>query len=174
MATKPTTPLVFDPADHYGRTGGPTAIQRHAALGAWAASGMFMVGSIIDVGVLWLLQRQDQPQWEFVAIANTLDAFPRFALAIALLYAALYFGRSSSIAVYRVAAVGLVFLGLAAAALGALMVTDYFALAKLAGQQPQALEMIRTTSIRAVILSGVYVILLVPLGIIGLRRPKSE
>ncbi|HEX7050643.1 MAG TPA: hypothetical protein VF188_10610 [Longimicrobiales bacterium] len=153
---------------------GVAAFAPHVGLAMLAAGLGYLIGSIIDVGVLWGLQRQAVPQWEFVAIGNTLEAFPRFTMALAFLYGALYFRRSERVAAYRVLAVGLLLGGIAAAALGALLLTDYLALARVAAGQAGALDLLRTTTFKGLALSGLFTVTLVPIGLLGLRRPGGR
>ena len=69
----------------------PTSARVSSSAGPTSAAVMvaglvYFVGSLIDLGILWLGQRQAGLQWEFVAITNTADAMPRLILALALLY----------------------------------------------------------------------------------------
>lgn len=146
---------------------------RHVTRGLWFMTGVLLIGSVIDLGVLWVLQRQNQPQWEFVAIANTLDAFPRFALALAGAYLALFVGRSTSLISFRVLATAAILLGVVSAALGALMVTDYLALAKLASTQQQVVAALKSAMVKAGALSVFFCMASLLVGILGWRRPSS-
>lgn len=148
------------------------ALGKNASLGMWAVGGLFMIGSLIDLAVLWLLQRQESPQWEYVAVANTLEALPRFGLAVAFFFAALHFRRSTSMGMYRVVGALMVVLGLFAAVLGVIAVTDYYVLAEFA-QGPDALGALQSTSAKAVALSALYFWTLVPLGVLAARRPRE-
>lgn len=167
-----SAPVVAAPARKNGTAIRAEAFGLNASMAMWAVGGLFLVGSLIDVGVLWLLQRQDNPQWEFVAIVNTLEAFPRFGLAAAFFFAALYFRRSVSLGMYRLVAGVMVALGLVAALLGAMVITDYYVLSEFA-QGPEALAALQSTSAKAVALSMLYFWVLVPLGILGARRPRG-
>ena len=152
-------------------TGGPR-FGRHAALAFLAAGRVMLGGTIIDLGVLWIGQRQANPQWEFVAVANTLDAFPRLVLSLALLVGALYLGDSGSLLAYRILAAGFLLLGVAGAGLGGLMVTDYLALRR--AVNPEGYAVFRSTAFKAAAVSALYVVVLLPLGIKGLRGPKRS
>lgn len=143
----------------------------HVSLGMAAAGFALLVGSSLDLGILWLAQRESVPQWEFVAIANSLEAFPRFAIALSLLYASLYFRGSDSLAAFRALGFGLVLLGILGGVLGTLMVLDYLTLQ---GQvAAEGLAAFRSTALKALVLSALYVLLFCPLGLLGLRRPDG-
>lgn len=175
MATKvQDVPVLFSKAAKKERTvAADLGGARLASLGAAAAGFLMLVGSTVDLGVLWILQSQNTPQWEYVAVSNTMDAIPRLVLGTALLYLALYLRGSTSIALYRVLAGIMILLGLFAAGFGAIIVTSYFALVKMV-TQPEAYTMLRSIAIKSVALSGLYFVVLVPLGMLGMRRPRAE
>jgi hypothetical protein len=147
-------------------------VERLAAVGALAAGLVMLVGTAVDLGVLWFLQRQAGAQWEYVAIANTLESAPRIVLGIAFLYGALHLFGVRALGAYRALAGLMITFGLFAAGMGAIITTSYFALASMV-TQPEAYVMLRSIAIKAIALSGLYFIVLVPLGIIGLRRPRT-
>src|SRR5690606_12644839 len=130
------------------------------------------LGSLVDLGILWIAQYQASPQWEFVAIASTLEGLPRFVMAIAFFYAALYLRRSQSLAAYRALGAGVLVLGLAGAGLGLLALMDYLALAGLVEGMPESLT--RSSALKAAALGGVFFFLLVPLGFVALRHPRGR
>lgn len=129
---------------------------------------VYFVGSLVDLGVLWFLQRQPGVQWEFVAVTNTVAALPGLMLAVALLYAAASFGSWSSAGLERALAALLLVLGLASAGLAGLAVLNYLSVVG-AGSGPSG-ELIRATMMKTLGLCGLYFVLLVPAGIVGLRR----
>jgi hypothetical protein len=144
-----------------------------AAVGVFAAGFVMLVGSLLDVGILWVLQRQSNPQWEYVAVANTMEAVPRLVLGLGLLYAAAYLGGVASLWIYRVLAVFLVLLGLFSMACGALILSSYLALAKVV-TDPEGHLVLRSVAIKALGLSSLYVAVLIPVGIWGMRRPRQR
>lgn len=153
------------------RTYTADALIGHGVRGLWAGAGVLLLGSAIDLAVLWGLQFQSSLQWEFVAIVNTLEAYTRLVLGVALIFAALAVGRTTSLARYRVAGILFLALGIVAAALGFLLLTDYFPLSRMAENQAAARNALTVTAAKGLMLSGVYTIVLVPLGILGLRKP---
>jgi hypothetical protein len=152
----------------------PADFAVHVARGMWAAGAVFLAGSLVDLFVLWFLQRQNQPQWEFVAIANTMDSLPRFALAMAFFYLALHLRKATSLWAYRSVAALALLLGLVGGALAALILTDYFVLAEFARAQGGAMAMLKSTTLKAGALGGMFFVLFVPLGFLGMRRPRSR
>lgn len=166
MATR----ILLDRSRHApARTFSPEAFAPHAGTALAAAALVLLTGTAIDLGVLWLGQRAPNPHWEFVAIASTLEAYPRLALGVAALAVALYLRQSGSLAAYRALGIAFLALALAAATLGAVLATDYLALVRTV--RPEALPIFRSTAFKAGALSALYVALLAPAGIATLRRP---
>lgn len=145
---------------------------KHGTRGLVAAAAVLLLGSFVDLVVLWGLQYRSNLQWEFVAIVNTLEAYTRLILGLGLIYAVLAIGRSTSLVRYRITSGALLLLGLVAGVLGVLLLTDYFPLAQIAEGQPGAAGALTVTAAKGLMLSAVYTLVLVPLGILGLRKPK--
>jgi hypothetical protein len=143
-----------------------------AALAAFAAGFIMLTGALIDLGSVWLFQRESSPQWEFVAISNTVESVPRMLFAIAFLFLALHLRATVSMAGYRVLASIMVFLGAASAALGALAAMSYFALAPLV-TQPAVYTAMRGVAMKTIGLSVLYAIVAIPIGIYCMRRPRG-
>ena len=129
------------------------------------------MGSLVDLGVLWLGQRQPGVQWEFVAVTNTAQAWPRFVMGVAFAYLGAHVGSKSADWVFRSLGGLTLLLGVGAAALGGLAALNTVTM--LNGVTGQGSAMIKVASAKTLILCALYVILLVPLGIMGLRGPKS-
>lgn len=165
-----TTPLVVSTAK-VKAVHAPEGFRVHASLGLAGAGLVFLVGTLLDLAILWIFQRQASPQWEFTALASTSEGLPRLVLAFALIYAALYTRGSTSLLTYRMLGLGLILVGLAGAVVGALMVTDYFVLR--GGINPESGQLFHSMVIKTLSLCAMYVFLLVPIGVLGLRRPKS-
>ncbi len=145
-----------------------------AAQAFWAAGGVLLAGTVLDWLVLWLLQRQSSTQWEYVALQNSLEAIPRAAIGLALIAGGLYLGRARSAGGFRAVGVAFLLLGLAAAAIGALLVMDYFVLGKMvAGRVPVAHAMLKTVTVRSLALSALMTIVLGATGILGMRRLRA-
>lgn len=140
----------------------------------WASGAVFFIGSALDLLILWFFQRQSQPQWEFVAISNTVDALPRFAIAIAFFYLALHLRRSAALGGYRAVGFLSLLLGLGGATLTALIITDYFALAAIARAQPQAMHMLKSLTLKTGALGILFFLIFTPLGFQSMRRPLGR
>ncbi len=145
--------------------------RRHVARGFYAAGVIFLVGTSLDLAILWVFQRQPGPQWEFSALASTAEGLPRLVLAIALLYGGLYTAASTSLLSYRVLALVAILIALAGAAVGGLMLSDFFVLRRQVSAE--GLWIFRSTVLKTLVLCGMYVFVLFPLGVLGLRRPRS-
>lgn len=165
-----TTPLVVSTAK-VRAVHAPEGFRRHASLGLAGAGLIFLLGTLLDFAILWIFQRQASPQWEFTALASTSEGLPRLVLAFGMIYAALYIRGSTSLLTYRLLGLGTILVGLAGAVVGGLMVTDYFVLR--AGVNPEAAHLFRSMTLKTLSLCAMYVFLLVPIGVLGLRRPKS-
>ena len=145
--------------------------RRHVARAFAAAGLIFLVGSVLDLGILWIFQRQPNPQWEFTALATTAEGLPRLVLALALLYGGLYLGGSTALMAYRLVALTAIGVALAGAAVGGLMLTDFFVLRR--EVSPESIWIFRSTVAKTLALCAMYVFVLLPLGVLGLGRPKS-
>ncbi len=151
---------------------GLAAFAPYVSRALWAGGIILLVGTAIDLGILWFAQRQDSMQWEFVAITNTVEAFARPVIALALMYAAFYFSESQPLVLLKVLAVFAVALGLAGGLLGVLLATDYLALVR--SVAPEAQAVFRSTVFKAGALAATYLVVLVPIGVMGLKKPKTK
>lgn len=145
---------------------------RAVAMVLWAVAIIYLIGTILDLGILWVLQRQDNVQWEFVAVTRTVEGWPRMILAVAAAFLALYVrGNSSRIAFGLLGAV-LIVLGLGGAGLGALAVMEYLPLHRMA--EGAGADMLRSSTVKTLTLSALYFLLLVPAGVLALRGPRRS
>jgi hypothetical protein len=145
--------------------------RRHASWGLSAAGWIFLLGTVLDLGILWVFQRQEGAQFEFTALASTAEGLPRIVLAVALLYAGLYVGGSTSLIAFRLLGLLLIGVALLGAVVGALMLTDYFVLRR--DVTAEALWIFRSTTVKTLALCAMYVMILVPVGALGMRRPRT-
>lgn len=141
--------------------------RRHSASVILVTGVVFLLGTAIDFGVLWLLQRGSGLQWRFVASTQTAEGVPRMILGLGLLYLALYLRRSTSMAAYRILGATLLLVGLGSIALGMTIATTYLTMVD--SVDPAALLAFRSTTMKSGGLAGLYIVTLVPLGIAGLR-----
>jgi purine-cytosine permease-like protein len=65
----------------------------------------------------------------------------------------------------------LLLLGLAGAVIGALVLTDYFVVR--GSVEPRGQRVFMSMALKALTLSALHVLILVPVGVLGLRRPKG-
>ena len=146
------------------------ALRRAFALSMLGAGLLLTLGSMIDTGVLWIAQRQGSPQWEFVATTNTLNALPRLMLGVALLVGAAYAARVSLPSTRLVLMAVVALIGLAGLALGSLVTLDYFELRT--SVNAQALPALRSEAVKALGISLLDVVALVPIGLMGMRGSR--
>ncbi len=136
---------------------------------AWAGV-VYAVAIVVDVAILWFGQNQDSVQFEFVALSRTAEAFPRFILATALIYAGLGILKSASLAVYRLLSAWVLALGVAALAVVGLTVLNYLTMASTV--TPEAKQLFRSAVVKTGGLGALYVLFLIPLGILGFRTRR--
>ena len=130
---------------------------------------LMIIGSTVDLGTLWLLQRQPGPQWEFVALSRTVESVPNFAMGVAFLFLTLHLFQAKSRRLYSMAAVVFISLGVASAGLVTLMGLNYLTLVP--NINPEALPTFKSSSLKVLALGGLYVVVLLPAGVFGLRSP---
>ena len=144
---------------------------RGAALAALAAGFIMLFGVLLDIGILWLLQRQDSPQWEFTAITNTVESVPRLVFAVGFLFIGFHLRGTAGLGWYRVLSVLFILVGVFSVALAGLLALSYFQLGKLV-TQPEVYTALRSIAIKTIGLSAVYALVAIPSGILALRRPR--
>ena len=133
---------------------------------------VYLVGSLVDLGILWFAQRQPSLQWQFLAITNTVEAWPRMVLAIGLLHVGLHVGGSNSAPFYRSLGVLLAVMGALAAVMGVSMALTY---ARVSGDVTgEAAVVLRSSAIKTELLCTLYVVTLLPVGLMGSLGPRSQ
>lgn len=148
------------------------AFAGNAVRALWAAGLLFLIGSLADLVLLWGMQRRaDDPLWEFGALQNTIEGTPRIVLAVAMIWVALHIRGSTSLVTHRLLASIILLLGLVGAAIGAMMVTDYFVLR--GNVQGPDQRIFASAVLKALTLSGLHLVVLVPVGVMGMRRPRG-
>ena len=131
-----------------------------------------IIGSSVDLGTLWLLQRQPGPQWEFVALSRTVESVPNFAMGVAFLFITLHLFEAKSRSLYSMAAVVFIGLGVASAGLVTLMGLNYLSLVP--SINPEALPTFKSSALKVLTLGALYVVVLFPAGVLGLRGPGKR
>ena len=150
----------------------PHALAVHASRFFFGAGAVLFLGVLFDVFTLWVFQRQDTVQWEFVALNTTTNAFPMLLVSAALMYGALVVGRSDSIRAYRTLAIVVIFLGVAGLFVGFLLGTNYLALQSLLPQESKAL--FRSMAVKGGGVSAVFGLVTLVVGALGLRSPRPR
>jgi hypothetical protein len=136
---------------------------------AWAGV-VYLVAIVVDVSILWLGQRQEGLNFEFVALNRTAEAFPRFILATALIYAGLALTRTISLPLYRAMAGWVLVLGTMALIVVTLTILNYLSMASTV--TPEAKAIFRSAVVKTGGLGALYVLFLIPLGIVGFRTRR--
>ncbi|HEX6211667.1 MAG TPA: hypothetical protein VF136_12875 [Methylomirabilota bacterium] len=171
MRDRPT-PIVVGSSDPGRPVRSAASFRRAASWALWGTAIVFLVGSVLDLVILWLFQRQPNPQWEFTAVAISAEGLPRILLGVALAYGALQLRDSASLLAYRLLAVGLIAVGVIGAVLGGLMLSDYFILRS--SVNPEAVGVFRSGVFKTLALCAMYVFVLLPVGVAAWRRPRGS
>ena len=132
---------------------------------------IYLVGTLVDLGILWFGQRQAGLQWEFVALTNTVEAWPRLVLGLGMMYLGVYIGDVRAQWPYRVLSGSVLLLGVGALALGGLMALNYLQVRD--GMPAESASIVNSSVLKTGILCGLYVLLLIPSGVMGLFGLKS-
>jgi hypothetical protein len=156
-----------------GGIASPEVLARHAARVFAAVSLVLVAGVVLDLFTLWVLQRQDTPQWEFVALSTTTNAYPLLLISLVLVYGALALSRSSSVKAYRLAAIVSIVFALAGIGVGFLVATNYLAISREAARSAgPAVTLFKSQALKAGALSALFGGVLMLVGLLGLRMPK--
>jgi hypothetical protein len=144
----------------------------NAGRALWAAGLIYLIGSLADM-VLGMAVGSDwgNPAWEYTVTSGAVEGTPRIVLAIALIWVAMYIRGSSSLATYRVFSLLLIAIGALCAVLGAVAISDYFILRPML--EGEALRVGTNILLKTLTLSGLQVVLLIPVGVMGVRRPRA-
>jgi hypothetical protein len=163
--------IVGPPVERYAPSIAPS-LERPVVAALFAAGLVFIAGSIADYVILWLINRQDGPQWEISAVVTTVEGMSRILLGIALVFAALYVRGRPSIWLRRVLGIGLLSTAFAGLVLAALMAMDFLALRSLV--RPEAMATFQAATAKTLFLCGLYIILTGPAGVIALRTRRGR
>lgn len=134
---------------------------------AIVAGLIYLLGHLLDFGILWIFQRQPGIQWEFVALARSAEAFPDLIVATALVYLGLQLTNSLGVWRNRALSTWVILMGLAGLAIMAVMVLNYLSIR--ADVAPAAADAVRSSVIKTVSLAALYAVFLIPAGILGFR-----
>jgi hypothetical protein len=147
-------------------------LARPAAAALLAAGLVFVAGSLADYVILWLINRQDGPQWEFAAVTTTVEGMSRIVLGVALVYAGLHLRARPSVWLRRALGAALLLIALAALVLAALMAMDFLALRNVV--RPEAIATFRATTGKTLFLCAIYALVALPAAVVSLRSGRSR
>ncbi len=150
---------------------GANGYSRHAGLACVGAGLIFLVGSLLDVAILWGFQRGAGPAWEFAALSTTIEGTPRIALGAALMAAGLWVRGSTSLLMYRTIGLIMLLTGIAGAIIGGMLLSDYFILRRDVDAAQRVL--FNSAALKVLALSGLHAFVLIPIGVLGMRRPRN-
>ena len=144
----------------------------NAARALWAAGLIYLIGSLADIVLLVVVNSNwGNPAWEYAVTSGTVEGTPRVVLAIALIWVAMYIRGVSSLATYRLFSVLLIAIGVLSGVFGAVGVSDYFILRPML--EPSTVKDATHVLLKMITLSGLQVLLLIPVGVMGVRRPRA-
>jgi hypothetical protein len=144
--------------------------EQNAARVLWAAGLLYLIGSLADVILAWFVNADPgNPNSEFITLSSTVEGTPRIVLAVALIWVALHIRGSASLITQRFFGLILILLGIGGAIVGAMMVSDYFVIR---GQVlPEEQTVFASIVLKTLTLSALHLVLLVPVGVLAVRRP---
>jgi len=137
---------------------------------ALGAGFVYLLGSLFDLWILWFGQNAGNVQYEFVALTRTTEGFPRLFVATALIYVGFYIGGKAGPATYKVLAGWVLVLGVVALAVLALLGLNYASISSMVTEEGR--DEFRWSIIKSGGLSVLYIVSLLPLGILGFSTRK--
>ena len=134
------------------------------------AGFVYLLGSLFDLWILWFGQNPGNIQYEFVALTRTTEGFPRLFVATALIYLGFFVGEKAGPVTYKVLAGWLLALGFGALAILGLLGLNYAGIS--ANVAEEGRDIFRWSMIKAGGLCVLYIVSLLPLGILGFSTRK--
>ncbi|HUL70843.1 MAG TPA: hypothetical protein VLT17_11480 [Gemmatimonadales bacterium] len=127
-----------------------------------------LLATILDLAVLWAVQRQPNAQWEFTAVVTTLDHYSLLLIGLGAILGGCYLRgvdrRWVAVSVGLIALVG----ALGAVGLGLLLAKDFLAIRKVI--EPDAIAGFRAAVVKGLSLVGIYTLTLGQAGQLALKR----
>ena len=137
---------------------------------ALAAGLVYFAAVVFDLYLLWFGQGTVGGQRVFVALTGTIEGLPKMLVATALAYLGFYVGDETGPITYRILAAWLLVLGLGALFALVLLGMNYAYMAEsIAYERP---TFFRLSMIKAVVMSTICVLSLLPLGALGFQTRK--
>lgn len=127
-----------------------------------------LLATVLDLAVLWAVQRQATAQWEFTAVVTTLDHYSLLLIGLGAVLGGCYLRgvdrRWVAVGVGLMALVG----ALGAVGLGLLLAKDFLAIRKVV--EPDAVASFRAAVFKGLSLAGIYTLTLGKTGQLALKR----
>lgn len=159
----PTTPVMPTRSD----SSAPRTDARGAIASLLTGLGIaLLLAALIDIGVLWAIQREPNAQADFAALTTTLDSYSLVVIALAALGGAILL-RETGIGALRVLGALCLIAGAVAGFVGVLLLLDFFQVRGL--MQGPARTVLLATAAKGLALAGIYTLSLVAAGVRGLR-----
>lgn len=166
--------LVQKDASSRGATASSELLARHAARLFLAGGAVLLAGVLIDLFALWVLQRQDTIQWEFVALGSTTNSYTLMVVGAALLYGALAVTKNESVTAWRLVGGLVLLMGLFGLVIGFLIGTNYLAVRREAGITPEVSSVFKGLVVKAGGVSLLFGLAMTAAGALGLRMPRRK
>jgi hypothetical protein len=125
-----------------------------------------LLAALIDIAVLWGIQREPNAQADFAALTTTLDSYSLVVIALAALGGAILL-RESGVGALRVLGAVCLIAGALAGFFGVLLLLDFFQVRGL--MQGPARSLFLATTAKGLALAGIYSLFLVVGGVRALR-----
>lgn len=145
----------------------PRSDARGAIAGLLTGLGIaLLLAALIDISVLWAIQREPNAQSDFAALTTTLDNFSLVVIALAALGGAILL-RDAGVGTLRVLGALCLIAGAVAGFVGVLLLLDFFQVRGL--MQGPARALFLATAAKGLALAGIYTVFLVAGGVRALR-----
>lgn len=159
----PATPVMPTRSD----SSSPRTDARGAVASLLTGLGIaLLVAALVDIAVLWAIQREPNAQSDFAALTASLDNYSLVVIALGALGGALLL-RGAGAGALRVLGALCLIAGMVAGFLGVLLLLDFFQVRGL--MQGPARPLFLATTAKGLVLAGVYTLFLLAAGFRGLR-----
>ena len=165
----PPSPILT-PSERSGlRSSDVSALRRMVGTLLSCVGVALLFSTLVDLGILWWLQYQPDPEWEFTSLATTVDQWSLVVIGITGISAGLYLRRSTSTWSERLVVL-LCFISVTATGLiGVFLALDFFPVRQTLDQPDRA--QFYTMFTKSIVLTGIYTL---ALGIAGFRGIRNR
>ncbi len=160
----PASPLLTPSERRGSRSADPSVLKPQAGTLLLSVGVALLFSTLVDFGILWGLQYQPEPEWEFTALTTTVDQWSLIVIGITGIGAGLYLRQSHSVWSERLVTLLCLLSMTATALIGILLGLDFFPVRQALGQADRAQFYAIFT--KSAVLTGIYTI---ALGIVGFR-----